>query len=276
MQENIRKFYYKFREYIVLILFLLISLALIPLNNHSQIKKIKSYAFGSFALLSYTVDEFGSLFKNDTEIRRLQNLNAKLMLENNLLREYALENDELKSLLAFKDTVDFPLISASIISKLISKSQGNFIINIGAEDSIAVGMPVITEKGFVGIVHEISSHFAIVRTLKNTNLKIGVKNQRSRYEGVLSWDGKDLYLKNIPTTADFEIGDRMVTSEFSSIVPPLIPVGIIERKEKAISGLLNRIYIKPFNDMMSIKNVFVLRLIESKTIDETEFNLLRR
>ena len=126
------------------------------------------------------------------------------------------------------------------------------------------------------MVTDISNDFSVVRTLQNSNLKLAVKDQRSNINGVISWDGIQLLIKNIPVTSDIMQGDRIVTSEFSTIVPPEIPVGIVSNKSNTVSGLLSRVTVQPFVEFDQIKNVFVLQLVQSSQIDSLELNLLRK
>lgn len=270
------KFTKIYRDYLVAAILLLISLSVIPLNNHTSLNTIKTYAFGTFAFFHAVVNDFTGIFNDDDKISRLRKRNAELMLENNLLREFALENNELKRLLNYYEESDYPLHSASVLSKLVSDVQGNFIINAGKEDSILIGMPVINEFGLIGIITETSENFSIVRTFTNTDFKVAVKDQRSNFEGILNWDGKELFIKNVPTTADLQIGDRVVTSEFSSLIPPLIPVGIIYKKETTLSGLLSKVYVEPFVDLPRVRNVMVVKIFKSKQIEDMELNLFVR
>ena len=167
------------------------------------------------------------------------------------------------------------MIPSAIISKLVSKIHGNFVIDVGTSDSVDVGMPVINHLGLVGIVTDVSSNFSVVRTLYNSNLALAVVDQRSNVAGIMDWNGIELVMKNIPTTYDVMIGDRIVTSEFSTILPPSIPVGVVVDKETNISGLLNSITVRPFVEIPSLKNVFVLQIIQDTQIDSLELNLLK-
>lgn len=270
------KFTKIYRDYLVTAILLLISLSVIPLNNHSSLNTLKTYAFGSFAFVTAAVNEITGIFSDDEKVAQLRKRNAELMLENNLLREFALENNELKRLLNYYEESEYPLIPATVVSKLVSDVQGNFIINTGSEDSVQVGMPVINEFGLIGIVTETSNNFSVVRTFTNTDFKVAVKDQRSNYEGILTWDGKKLFIKNVPTTADLQVGDRLVTSEFSSLIPPFIPVGIIYKKETTLYGLLSKVYVEPFVDLPRIRNLLVLKVIKSREVKDMEMNLLIR
>ncbi len=276
MEILIRKLFNKSKEYILLILLLIISLSIIPLNNNPEIKKIKTYAFATFAVFGNLLESTLTLFSNRDELLELKKENAKLMLAVNSLREYALENSELKKLLSFKLTSNYDLIPSTVVSKNISNTQGAYIINSGVRDNISKSMPVINENGLVGIVSETSNNYALVQTLTNSSLKISCTIPRSNVNGIVRWDGSNLIMQNIPTTADINRGDRVVTSVLSTIFPPSIPVGLVVKKESNISGLLSNVTIKPFVDVFSIKNVFVLNSVESTQIDSLELNLLSK
>jgi len=274
MWKSIKTFFLAFKNYILLVVLLFISLSFLPLNKGSKLTNVKRYAFGTFAFLSVGLDSIADLFKDNEEILKLKELNARLMLENNLLRNYALENDELKSLLHFKDTTVSNLIAAKVISRLVSNVQGSLIINVGENDSVQVGMPVINELGLIGIVKEISYNFAVVRTIENIDFKLTVEVQRSRFRGIMTWNGKHLALINVPTTADIKEGDRILSSSFSTLLPPSIPVGIVASMEETVSGLLGEVYIESYVKISSIKNLFVLQVVKSMELENIELNFL--
>ena len=275
MELFFKKLFYKLREYIVLVILLLISLVLLPQNNNQEAKKIKSYAFATFAIITNISSSIGNLFDNSDELDEQRKLNAELMLQLNIVRDHALENKNLKELLEFKLESSSQLIPTTIIAKNVSNIQGTFIINSGLADGVLKSMPVITNDGIVGIFTEVEENFSVIRTLSNTSLKIVGTIQRSNIDGVVFWDGQNLIMHNIPTTADIDKGDRVVTSTLSSILPSSIPIGLVVKKESNISGILSNIIINPFADVLSAKNVFVLVEVKSKQIDELELNLLK-
>ena len=110
----------------------------------------------------------------------------------------------------------------------------------------------------------------------NSDLNLAVTNQRSNVNGILSWNGSDLVIKNIPTNFDNEIGDRIITSEFSTILPPSIPVGVISKKETNIAGVLSNLVVQPFTNITLMKNIFVIKYIESEQVNDLELNLLKK
>ncbi|OGU33636.1 MAG: rod shape-determining protein MreC [Ignavibacteria bacterium GWB2_35_6b] len=273
MAKILRKVFENFKEYFLVVTLLIISLSVLSTNEKPGVQRIKSYSFGAFAVFNSVVSDFLSIFSKPGEVEELRKTNADLMLRVNSLREKGLENIRLKKMLGFRDSSVVPLIPAKVISTLISKTQGNFIINSGKRDSIKTGMPVITDQGLVGIVLNVSNDYSLVRTLYNSNFKVAVRNQSSNIDGILSWDGTQLVIKNIPTTYDMKPGDRIISSDFSTIVPPQIPIGLIAKKETSVSGLLSDIVIQPFVELRSVRYVFVMKMFPDNQIEELELNL---
>lgn len=273
MPRFIRIIFSKFKEYIVLVFLLVCSLILITSNKNSEIQNIRIFALGIFASVNSAIVNFGHIFEDTEYIKNLENRNAELMLQVNQLRNFALENKELNNLLQFKESNNYFLITAKIVSRLTSKISGYFIISKGNSNGISQGMPVITDKGLVGIVIASADNFSTVRTYENSLFKAAVKVQRSNVDGILSWDGINLLIKNVPTTEDVEIGDRIIVSELSSLLPPSIPVGIVVEKESTISGVLTNLKIKPFVKIGSLKYVTVLRTEKKEQLDSLEQKL---
>ena len=101
-------------------------------------------------------------------------------------------------------------------------------------------------------------------------------DERSRINGIMKWTGEEFVIINIPYTFDIEVGDRIITSEVSSIVPIPIPVGIVEEFKAGETGVFSYIRVKPFVDLTPVENVFILAVVKSKQIDDLELNFYKR
>jgi len=137
-------------------------------------------------------------------------------------------------------------------------------------------MPVINFAGMVGIVISTSEDYSIIRTLRNVDLKVAVKNERNRVNGIMKWDGEKLFMNDVSKAFDFQIGDRIVTSEVSSIIAIPIPVGIVQSINETESGAFNQVIIKPFAEVLKVENVFVLGIIQSSQKQNLELNFFNR
>ncbi len=265
-----------FKEYIVLVILLIASLFLLSQNNTAGIQRVRTIAFGTFASITSVFSDLfsvGSLKKENEELRRT---NAEMMLQLSRLREYGITNTDLKGLLALKDSSKFPLIPATIVSKSLSKSQGTVTINAGSNQGVKIGMPIITDKGLAGIVYSVANNYSIARTLNNVDLKITVKSERTRENAVLKWNGDWLVMINVPKTFDIKKGDRIVSSEISSIIPFPLPVGVVNEIGNVQQGIFNEVKIQPFVDFQKVENLYILGIVKSKEIDNIELNFLNR
>jgi rod shape-determining protein MreC len=270
------KLWENFKEYIILVVLLLTSLFILSQNQSVGVRQVRAVAFGSFAVVTSVVSDFINISSYKKENERLREINAELMLQVNRLREYGITNQQLKNLLGLKDTVNYPLIPALVVAKLSTRSQGSITVNAGEKDSVRPGMPVINDKGIVGVITSVSHDYAIARTLQNIELKLTVKDERSRIDGIMKWDGKELVIVDVPKTYDIEPGDRIITSEISSIIPVPVPVGIVTGLSKVETGIFNEAKVKPFVDFSSVENVFVIGIVESKQKNNLELNFYNR
>ncbi len=265
-----------FKEYLVLVLLVILSLTLLTQNDNPRVQKVRAVAFGSFAAMSSVFYDVFNITQLKNENAILRETNAQLMIQVSMLREQGILNRELKGMLEFKDTTSLPLFPATIVSKSLSLTQNTITLNAGKSDSVKPGMPVLSYRGLVGVVQTCSENFSIARTLKNVDLKITVKNEKNRLNGIMKWDGEKLMIVDVPRTYDFDVGDRIVTSEISSIIPIPLPVGLVSKIEDDKTGLMNLIQITPFEEVLSVENVFILMMVENAEENMIELNFYNR
>jgi len=270
-----RNIWFNFKEYIVLIFLLILSLSFISINDSQSVRNLRTFVFGSFAGITSIFSDFINISNVKEENNFLRKQNTELMLQVNRLREYGIINEELKKLLAFKDTSKYDLIFSKVLSKSLSITQGTFTIDVGLKKNIKPGMAVVDANGLIGIIYSSSDEFSIVRTLKNTNLKLTVKDERSRVQGILKWNGNELVITNLPKTSDIKPGDRIIISELSTLINVPLPVGIVTKIINPEKGIFNDVVIKPFTDLVKVENVFVIKTIPSKIINEQELNFFK-
>ncbi len=270
MKFFLKRVYSNSKEYILFAVLLVLSASLLSLNSNSKIQSIKILAFGSFAYINSVISEPLNLLKNVNELEIQKKLNAELMLENSLLKSKAAESERLMQLLNFKDSVDAPLIGGKIISKFGSVLNGKFVIDVGSSDSVRADMPVISDRGLVGIVELVAGEFSVVRHIYNSSLSFAVSIRETNTEGILNWNGRRLVIENIPTTTRVRKGYKVYTSDFSTIFPPDIPVGEVTGVETTIAGLLSEVTVKANENIDSLGNVFVVIVHEQPDLDKVK------
>ncbi|MDP3150925.1 MAG: rod shape-determining protein MreC [Ignavibacteria bacterium] len=262
----------QFKEYLVLVFLLLISVLLISRSDHPSVKNLKTTTFGTFAFVTSFFSDVIPSTGLKSENTKLRKQNAELMLEVNKLREYGIENVELKNLLSMKDTIAYQLIPAAVILKSFSTDQTTFTLDKGKEEGIKAGMAVITGEGLVGVIDQSSEDFSLVKTLKHLNFRVVVKDQRSRFQGILHWTGSQLIISNLPKTSEIKLGDRIITSELSSFIGQPFPIGIVKKIINPDEGYFNNVLIKPFVEIEKVENVFIVAAIPHKIKNSVELN----
>ena len=159
------------------------------------------------------------------------------------------------------------------IEKNQYRNNYNFLtINLGRKDSITPEMGVINSKGILGIVENVLHRYSRVRSILNKSSKINAKLKNSNYFGTLTWDGFDYnitQLLDIPRQARLKVGDTIITGGMSSIFPEGIPIGSIDTIVNGAS-IKRVINIKLFNDMSSLKNIYVVKDFDKQQLMNLE------
>ncbi len=261
MLQRLYNFVLLFKEYLILAGFVVLSLILLALNDNPQVKRIRALATISLGLMQQQLSFIQNYFGLQRENEILRHINVELADEANRLRDARLENVRLRQLLGLKEHSSQKLIAAKVVNKNLTLLRNTLTLDVGEADSVQPLMPVITHDGLVGIVVAVSKHYAVVNLLLNTSFRASAKVQRSRVDGIIAWDGKDLQLKNVAKTADIKPGDVVITSEFSSSYPPNIRIGIVTSSQEQPGSLLKTVIVTPSVDFVKLEEVFVLTVI---------------
>ncbi|MCE1189720.1 MAG: rod shape-determining protein MreC [Ignavibacteria bacterium] len=257
MFRFLQELWESFKEYIVLLTIILVSLGLLSQNDSSSIKHFRTFLFGTFAAVSSVTSSVVSPAGLRSEIEYLRTRNAELMLEVSKLRKFSLTHKDLESLEKFQDTSTYKLLPVRIMMKSMLNAESNFTLNKGTNDGIRVGLPLITDAGLVGVVSFATGGYAVVHTLKTSELKLIVQEERTRYQGIMRWNGTQLLVSNLPKTADIRVGDRFVTSVSSSIMNTPCPVGRVKKVLNPEEGNMYIVELEPTANLERVEYAFI-------------------
>ncbi len=258
------------KEYITLAVLIVISLVLIFLNDNPQIRFLRAAAITSFGTVQSGISAIPNVFEMEKENKELREDNIKLANEISSLKESKLENIRLSRLLNFKEKIIPGVISGKIINKSLLQTRNTITLNVGENDSVAINMPVITDDGLVGRIVSTSRNYSIAQIIYNKDMRITVKVQRNRLDGILSYDGvSNLMVNNIQKSADVNVGDVIITSEYSNIYPPGIPVGTVSETGN-LDNLFKKVVVTPLVNFLTLEEIFVLKFVSSKERSELE------
>lgn len=197
---------------------------------------------------------------------RLDNLSLKAELEklsdiHTRLREIEAENARLRELLEFKQASPHALMPARVIGHNPDSWFNYLIIDKGASDGVTKDMPVVTPKGLVGRVAQVTPGTARVMLLSDADSGVGGLVQRSRDAGVvLGGVGRQQFLtvRLFSRDADIVPGDQIVSSGLGGIFPRGLPIGVVVRVDREEYGLLKTASIRAAVDFGRLEEVFVL------------------
>jgi rod shape-determining protein MreC len=249
----------QFREYAVFAFLLIVSVALLALNDTRQIRTIRSLTVISLGFLQDTFGFIPNYFNLESENRILREMNVTLADEVGRLREAKLENIRLRQLLGLKGRKEYSYVSARIVGKTLQLMRNAITLDVGSNAGVDTDMPIVTDRGLVGRVRTTSSAYSLGQTLLNREIRVSAKVQRTRVDGIVRWEGGDnLSLTNVARTLDVKRGDVVITSEYSSLFPPGIRIGTVVRTTPLAGSLFQRIDIAPSVNFTRLEEVFVL------------------
>jgi rod shape-determining protein MreC len=249
-----------FREYFLLTLFVIISIALLASNDTAQIHRIRAITIGSLGFLQDTFGFIPDYFELRRENRSLRELNVTLSDEASRLREASLENIRLRRMLDLKERSPAEYIAANVVGKNLQLLRNTITLDAGSDKGIALNMPIVTDAGLVGRVTGVSGGYAIGQIMLNKEFRASAKVQRARVDGIIAWTGGErIRLLNVAKTLDVRVGDVVITSEYSSVYPPGIRIGVVVDIRQDPTSLFQNIDITPSVDFARLEEVFVIK-----------------
>jgi rod shape-determining protein MreC len=188
----------------------------------------------------------------------LQRKVASLTTENLKLRQSDSDLRRLRGLLGYSEQFN---MRTSLGHAIMLDTSGRFksiIVDRGSDDGIEVNDAVVNASGLVGRVILTTNDLAKVQLVTDANCSVGSLIERTRRQGVLRGDGlTGATLQDIPTLADVQVGDRILSAGIDGIYPKGIPIGTVTR---AVPGgnLFKQISVKPSVDFGTIEEVIII------------------
>lgn len=167
----------------------------------------------------------------------------------------------------------FEYLSASVINNNYSKTKNQLTLDKGKKDSIEIDMGVISSKGLIGIISDVSKNYATVQSILNTKSRINAKLKSSSHFGTLIWNTEDpnvVQLIDIPRLATLHKGDTVITGGRSTIFPEGILIGTIQDYHPDKDDNYYYVNVKLFNDMTSLQYVYLIQNNEAEEIIDLE------
>jgi rod shape-determining protein MreC len=176
------------------------------------------------------------------------------------LQQKVTETNILSALVDFaRANPEYSYKAAAVIGRDPSPFLRYVIINIGSNQGILPGMPVVTDKGLVGRVDAVIAEAARVQLVTDAASAVNVRLQSSDTEAMMvgSVTG-DLSLDMIPQDAAVTIGDVVLTSGLGGNYPPNLLLGQVLSVRKLDYELFQQASIQPNVDYSRLGFVLVI------------------
>ena len=262
--------------------FSFLAIALIIIDSRIRVLETMRVGVGvvlypvQWALLvpSRVADSIGDYF---TTISTLQRENAALT-QRDLERSQQLitgeqlvtENERLRALLGARARIQNNVTLATVLYESRDRFTRKLVVQIGIDEGVRPGNPVIDDRGVVGQVTRVFKGTAEVTLLTDKDQSIPVQIVRNGLRGV-AFGGVDpgtLDLRFMAANADIVNGDVAITSGLDGLYPAGLAVGNVTLVERTAKDQFARIVLQPTAGVQNHTQLLIL-LVEASKLPTT-------
>lgn len=183
---------------------------------------------------------------------------ADLTTENLKLRQSETDLRRLRSLLGYSEQFTMQTTMAEAIMLDLSSRFKSIILDRGSNAGIDVNDVVVNANGLIGRVVLTTKDMAKVQLIIDGNASVGSLVERTRRQGVVRGDGgSGAQMYDVPSLADVQPGDTVLTAGIDGIYPKGIPLGVVTKAEKG-PELFKLIRVRPSVDFGTVEEVIII------------------
>lgn len=262
--RNLLNFLIKYNYWFLFLLLEVTSFVLLFRFNHYQQSVYFTSANGVSGKVYEVSGGISSYFHlksvNEDLLDRNMLLEQRVAFLEKTLIEKGMDSVRLYSLERLEPEA-YRIFKANVIKNSLSRENNYMTLDRGTAEGIRPEMGVVDANGVVGIVYKTSPHYSLVISLLNSKSSISCKIVGSDYFGYLKWEGGDsrfAYLKDLPRHAEFNLGDTVVTSGYSTVFPQGAIIGTVDDMSDSHDGLSYLLKIKLATDFGKVSDVRVI------------------
>ena len=189
---------------------------------------------------------------------------AKIQADARTADAVSRENERLRGMLSLTAAhEDYKLVDAYIIAWSSVDWNNTVTINRGTNAGIQEGMCAITSNHeLVGLVTEVGSNYAVVKTVLDSSLQISAtlasSGNNGQVKGSYTSGHEDLLrMDYLPSSAIIRISDQVVTSG-STLYPRDLVVGHVIDADFDATGVAKYALLEPAVDFDTLEQLFIL------------------
>ena len=222
-------------------------------------------------------DNFQNVKKLAEENATLKTQVEELTVQNNELTQNQKDLTRLRELYNLdQEYSQYPKIMAEVIAKDPGNWYHTFTIDKGRDDGVNVNSNVLAGAGLVGIVTEVGSNWAAVRSIIDDDSNVSAQISETEDPCIVTGNlelidsGKVEFSQLQSPEGKVSIGDRVVTSHISDrFVKGLLIVYISEIKQDS-NNLTYNGYLVPAADFQHLQKVLVITDLKENPREEDQ------
>lgn len=191
---------------------------------------------------------------------RLDSLSALVSTQSAL----ADENRTLRDMLALSERAGQAYLPATVLRPGTPGSESMFLVDVGSNDGVEPGAPVVSPNGLVGRIREVRPESAVGMDWSHPDFRASamlvdgsvygiVENRRGRFR-----EEDRLVLNGMAYNEVVASGMAVVTSGLSGVLPRGIPIGRIETLEATLGTWNKSYWLEPMVVPGSVTHALVL------------------
>ncbi|WP_297822352.1 rod shape-determining protein MreC [Segetibacter sp.] len=261
--------YFNFLFFVVLQILSLVLLVNFNDTHQAAYAGIANEVTGSINLQYNKIQNYFHLKENNRllleENTRLKNL-LKINFENPDSSQLVVLDSLIRDTLGHQRK--YIWLPAKVINNTVAGQMNYVTLHRGSNQGVKKDMAVVSSKGIVGIVIDMSENYSRVMSLLHRNSKVSAMLKNTKMIGSVEWDGKDphfITLRNIPKSTPVAKGDSVVTSSYSANFPSDLLIGTVDEIAKDPASNFFIIRLKTATNFYSLEYV---NLVENVQWDE--------
>ena len=213
----------------------------------------------AIALAGTYMTEITSLRQENAELKRIEALNAKALLQ---IEQLANENKRLRDLAGARERAAVRSVLSEVLYETRDPFTRKLVLDKGAQQQVSIGQPVIDAKGLVGQVTRVFQFSSEMTLVTDRNMTVPVVLQRTGMRSVAFGGAAPgrLELRYLASSADLREGDLLTTSGLDALYPPGLPVGRIERIERGGDNDFVKVLIAPTAEIQNNHLLVILQV----------------
>jgi cell shape-determining protein MreC len=177
------------------------------------------------------------------------------------------ESERLHALLGLRERAPPDFLPASVIRPGTVGSESMFLLDVGSEDGVAAGAPVIVRDGrigLVGVIQEVRRGAAIGLDWSHPEFRASAMTADGSVFGIVEprrerfREEDRLLLNGTPFYERLEPGTQILTSGLGGINPRGIPIGVVTELAEQEAGWRKAYWLRPSVETGSVTHVLVV------------------